>query len=355
MGEAKAAGALLPTRFPAYGSHDCTVMNHQKHIISHEANDVEIGLLDLGRVLWRQKWIVVGAAALGLLVAVFYLNVATYKYTAELKVSPSQSSGASSGKAGGLASLASIAGVNLGQGGGATPFELYLEGLRSGLSAEVLVERPDIMKVIFQAEWNDKDSRFKQPESFIGNSARFVKSALGIPVYSWREPNSARLRSYIQENVKISESPKSPVVTISFSHPDPKFAAQFLDTVHQSLDENLRQKALIRSNKYIVYLTAQLQQVTIAEHRAALAQALSEQERFRMTASSGLAYAADPFGQVTSSLSPTSPRPMVVIFLSIVLGTVLGSLLALARWWLQEEKKRKATITPLGVMDRLEE
>lgn len=314
-------------------------MNNQKLAILPESEDVEIGLLDLVGALWQQRWIIFGVVAASVALAIFYLNVATYKYTAELKVTPSQSSGAGSSSVGGLASLASIAGVNISQDGAVTPFELYLEGLKSGLVAGSLVDRNDIMKVIYQAEWNESAQEFQERTSLSGNISRTVKRGLGLPVYSWNEPSAARLQAYIQENIKITESPKSSVVTISFSHPDPKFAKYFLTIIHDSLDDHLRQKAITRSNKYISYLTAKLQQVSIAEHRAALAEALSEQEKFRMKASSGLAYAADPFGGVATSLQPTTPRPSIIIVLSIILGTVLGSLAGLAKWWLGSQRQ----------------
>ena len=332
-------GRICPAtdKFVQIRELNSAAMNNQPPMISHQTDDVEIGLLDLIQTLWKKRWIVVGIMIACIAVAIFYLNIATYKYTAELKVTPSQLSGAGSSNAGGLAGLASLAGVHLSKDSTATPFELFMEGLKSGLAAESLVHDRDIMKVAFQAEWSESKGGFVERKSLPGNIIRAVKRGLGLPVYPWKEPNAIRLQNYIQENVKITESPKSPVVTISFSHKDPVFAKKFLTVLHESLDNQLREKALIRSTKYISYLTNQLQKVTVAEHRAALADALSEQEKFRMTASSGLAYAADPFGTVTVSLNPTSPRPAIVIILSVILGLVLGSLIALAASWMRKE------------------
>lgn len=319
-------------------------MNSQKPVTSLESDGDEIDLVALAAAIWQRRWIVIGAIIASVAVAIFYLNTATYKHTAELKVIPSQSSGVGGSSTGGLAGLASLAGVNISKDGGVSPFEQYLEGIKSGLVAETLSNHAKIMKVLFRSEWDENTQRFVEKRGFVGNAAQSIKGLLGLPTYPWQEPNTARLQGYIRENVVVSENPKSQFVTVSFEHQDPQFAKQFLTELHEALNEELRQKALVRSTKYIAYLTAQLQRVTVAEHREALVQALSEQEKFRMTASSGLAYAADPFGSVTVSLRPTSPRPAVVIILSIILGGVVGSLTAIVAWWLDE--KRQSTGTP---------
>lgn len=321
-------------------------MNSQQPVTSNVLDGDEIDLLALLAAIWQRRWIVIGTVIACLAVAIFYLNIATYKYTAELKVMPSESSGAGSVSTGGLASLASMAGVNLSKEGSVTPFEQYLEGLKSGLVAETLANRTEIMKVLFRSEWDESKQRFVETSGLPSRAIRSISHMLGLPTYPWQQPNTARLQSYIQKNIAINENPKSQFVTISFEHESPKFARQFLTELHEALDEELRQKALVRSTKYITYLTNQLQQVTVAEHREALVQALSEQEKFRMTASSGLAYAADPFGSVTVSLKPTSPRPIIVIILSIILGGVIGSLAAIVAQWLSEKRQSTAPSSP---------
>lgn len=314
-------------------------MNSQQPVYSHDPDSDEIDLLALAVAIWKRRWIVIGAIIASLAVAILYLNVATYKYTAELKVIPSQSSGMGSGSAGGLASLASFAGVNLSKEGGVAPFEQYLEGIKSGLVANTLSDQSAIMKVLFQTEWDENKQAFVEKRGLIGSTIRGMSQLLGLPIYPWQEPNTARLQRFIQRNIVVSESSKSQFVTISFEHPDPKFASYFLAVLHEALNEELRLNALVRSTKYIEYLTEQLQKVTIAEHREALVQALGEQEKFRMTASSGLAYAADSFGDVTTSLKPTSPRPAVVIVMSVILGGILGSLAAILLGWLRENRE----------------
>ena len=64
--------------------------------------------------------------------------------------------------------------------------------------------------------------------------------------------------------------------------------------------------------------------------RQALHDILAEQEKRRMVASSNLPFAAEPFGAPTVSVKATSPRPLLLIFTSLVLGIVLGVAIALS-------------------------
>ncbi len=297
-----------------------------------------IGIRELLAVLWAQRWVVLFVVIGFMAAAVAYLNVANYRYTAELKITPAQSSGGGSAGGAGLASLASLAGVSLGKESSVTPFQLYIEGVKSRAVAEAMARQPEIMKVVFQGEWAESERRFVNRPGAASQISRAVKNALGIPVYPWQAPDAARLQQYIQNNVNIIESPKSPVVTLTFSHPDPQFAELFLASLNRNLDEQLRRKALIRTGRYISYLSEQLRRVTIAEHRLALTNSLSEQEKFRMMASSGLAYAADPFGEPTSSIIPTSPKPATTLVLSAFLGLAVGTLVAFGRWYLAKQR-----------------
>lgn len=308
----------------------------------------EIDLIELFSNLWKQRWLIVAIVAFGLVAGIFYLQRATYLYTAELKVAPAQAAHSSSkSKLGGLASLASIAGVNMGQDPGTMSFLLYTEGVSSRSVADALSRERELMKVIFRNEWDEDAQRFVEPQpGLVGSAARTIKSLLGIPSYGWEKPGAARLQDYIEKNVKLTEDTGSPVVTLSFAHEDPLFAAQFLMEIHRVLDSNIREKARQRATQYIDYLSKQLQSANMIEHRNALAQALSEQEKSRMMASSTLAFAAEPLDPATTSLRPTNPNPVLVLTLSIILSAAIGVGVALLRLQFSNYQARARTSVP---------
>jgi hypothetical protein len=286
--------------------------------------DIEVNRYsEIASVITKEKWKLLVIIATFIVMAIIYLNHATYYYTATMNVTPVQTSSNSS-KLGNLAGLASIAGVSLPQDSASMSFALYTEGLRSRLAADTLSRNPVIMQSVFKSEWNAQQARFVEPNAPMKPVIRAAKTILGLPQYRWRAPDSARLQVYLQKEIKIIRSPKSPVVTIIYSNPDADFAGTMLSSLNKVVDNSLRQRSLNRSNDSIAYLTRQMARVTLAEHREAVAAALSEQEKQRMFASSSMPFAAEPFDGIIMSLRPTSPQPVIVLIAAVFAGLVAG-------------------------------
>jgi len=292
-----------------------------------QIGDDEIDLRELFRTLWTGRWTIALVTAAFVALAVIYLHVATYRYTAELVLTPTQSSNTS--RLGGLGGLASLAGVSLPQDQKEMSFSLYQQGVHSRGLADALARHKPLMRVVFANEWNVDAGRWQQPRGAMSSMVGALKNILGVPVYEWRTPDGARLQTYLKREVGVAEDMKKPFVTLTFDHKDPEFAVYFLNTLNVELDNILRQKALERATSNIAYLSEQLSRVTITEHRAAIAESLSEQEKQKMAASSSAPFAADPFGTASASLRPTSPRPPLVLIMSLIGGVMLGSLVVL--------------------------
>lgn len=296
------------------------------------ARDDEIDLAELIGKLWEGRWLIALVTGTTLLLAVLYLHLATYRYTAQLTLTPAQNAGSQlTSRMGGLGGLASLAGVSLPQDSSAMAFSLYVEGVHSRVLADAVANHPDLMRIVFEEEWNAVGEQWREPTGLVATTVRTAKGILGAPLADWRAPDGARLQEFTAQEVGISQDPREPFVTLTFNHKDPEFAARFLDTLHHELDNLLRQRALLRTTGNIAYLSDQLGKVTIAEHRQAIAATLSEQEKQRMSASSSAPYAADPFGPANVSRTPTSPRPVLVLIGGILLGMVAGGALVLIR------------------------
>jgi uncharacterized protein involved in exopolysaccharide biosynthesis len=261
------------------------------------------------------------------LLAVLYLHLATYRYRADLAVAPPQTSSSGSlgsSLGGGLGGLAALAGVGGASNAGGLNFQLYREGIMQRETAEALARDDWVLQSIFQSEWDAQRKVWAEPDTPVRTIRNALIGLLGVQGRGWSAPDAARLQDHIMEKVSVTTNSKSPVVMVSYTHPDPVFAARFLDRIHAVVDADLRQRLLARTGENIGYLSAKLQQVTIAEHRQALSQALSEQEKLRMTASSTVAFAAEPYGRASATRRPVSPNPVVALAVGVGLGVVLG-------------------------------
>lgn len=293
--------------------------------------DAEIDLVALISTIWQRKRPVAICMMIGTMLSLLYLHTVTYKYTAQLQVTPVQATAAGgAGALGGLRGLASIAGINLPGDSANIAFQLYTESLTSRVVAEeIVVKHPELLHEIFASEWDPANRKWKAPPRSFGWAKDAVKRVLGLPLRQWSTPNAARLQQYIEGTINVVQNPKTPVVTISMDHGNRDFAVRFLSALHAVADERLRHNALDRTTHYIDYLTEKLASTTVAEHRLAIAQALSEQEKQRMMTSATTSFAAEPFGRPSASAWPTTPQPFLIILFGIIFGLFVGIAVAI--------------------------
>ena len=297
------------------------------------AREDDVTLSELAFKLWRGKiWIILGVA-LGLVAAVFYLNRATFLYTATMKVTAAPSSqSSSSSRLGALGGLASLAGMSVGATA-ASPFDIYLETLTTENVARRLASDPRIMRTVFKSDWNIQARRWEEPRQGIrARLGRSLKQAIGVPVAIWRAPRERELAGFLSSQMEILRDAKSPVVTITLRHSNPQFAAELLSAVNREADRLIRDNVLVRSRSYADYLSHRLPTVTVAEQREALTQVLSEQEKSIMMASSSVSFAATVVSGPVVSPLPTKPNVMMVILVGILGGGIVGSSVALIDW-----------------------
>jgi hypothetical protein len=295
----------------------------------------DIDLAQLARLV-RERWRLVLGFILGaLFLALTYLHLAEYTYTATLVVSPVASSSASTGglasKLGGLGNIASLAGINIGGNTGTQAFMMYQEGLYSRDVAEQLAKDPQIMHSVFHKQWDAENKKWLPPLPVVRAIFQFGKVILGVPLRPWQPPDGALLQEYIIDHVEVDPDPEKPLVTITYRYKDAQMAVRFLRELDGAVDNKLRSIALVRANQYVGYLSDQLNKVTNTDIRDALMTTLIDQENTVMMASVTAPYAAQPFGPPSASRRPLNPKPLLILPAALLIGGLFGSL---AAFWL---------------------
>ena len=289
-------------------------------LIAVDRGAEEIDVFGLLLRLWRRKLLALAFVAFTVALGVLYLNIAEYRFSAELTVTPVDQSGPK--LSGGLAALGSLAGIDPGLQGGSS-FALYGEAATSYPVAERLAHDPRIMHGAFRKQWDAVNRRWITPSGWSADLIASVKRIAGVPLQPWAPPGAVELRDYLQKNVTVADDKKKALLRLSFHDTDPKFSIYLLEQIAIDADDFLRAKSLRRANIYVAYLEIRLNQVQVAEYRTSLAQALISYENTRMMASSRASFAAEPFGDIWLSTRPTSPEPLIVIGASLVIGIVL--------------------------------
>ncbi len=288
----------------------------------------EVAIGDVMGVLRAGWWQIAAVVAAMLLLSILYLQAAERRYLSSLVVTPVSGS---AGLPSGIGGLASLAGINVPGSDADSQFELFVEGLTTRESAERLVRaHPDLLPRMFPGEWNAQRRQWQQPAGTVAGISRGIKSVLGMDS-GYRPPDAARVQRWLSNELGVSKARDQRLTVISVETPDPDFGQKLLAALHETGDSLLRTRAVERADDYVAYLTGKLTEVTVADYRQTLVEALAEQEKTRMMASSNLPFAADPFGPPSTPDKPSSPNAILVLAVSIVFGLVIGVLLVLVR------------------------
>lgn len=302
-------------------------------------------------IVWAlvQGWWIILISVLGFVVwTANSLHSEGLQYQAQIQVTPTpaqQGGGAAAG--GGLAAAAAALNLNGPTVTQGNDFQLYLNSFSSRDLADELAQNPTFMHTIFASEWNEATQTWHEPElSPTQAREKWFRDLLGFPEVQWHAPNGEDMLSFLTATVEVQQDPRKPFLArITCTWYEPKFALQFLAAAHHAADDALRRKALKRANDNIAFLNDRLAKVTLAEHRTALAAALSQQEQNAMMAQSNSAYAADLIEQPWTSSYPVFPRPVRELLMSVALGAFVGGSLAVLQWmalrWYRSRRPRR--------------
>jgi len=304
-----------------------------------------LDLAALGRVLWQRRIVFAITVPTALILAILYLNVATRRYEVTLQLAPVEKSQASQGS---LGALGAIAGLDLSSGGQGSEFKIFVAALQSHAAAEALANNNGLLRRLYPQDWSDADHAWREPpHGFLYALLQGLKSGVGLPVQTWEPPSANRLYQFLQEEIEVTPSRDSPIVTIRVWNRDPELAKALLSDLVTSVDRFLRNRALRRADGYIDYLTRKLQQITVADYRQSLLQNLSDQEKNRMMAAANVSYAAEVFSGPSASEVPVLPSALTTFVVAILAGFITGSVIVyylhasgrafpvpvLRRWW----------------------
>ncbi|MCJ8305293.1 Wzz/FepE/Etk N-terminal domain-containing protein, partial [Shewanella sp.] len=130
-------------------------------------NDDEIDLREIFAVIWQGKWLIIAITAVFAIGAViFAINQPNiYKSEALLAPAESEQAGGLAALAGQFGGLASMAGINLGGGGGVDKTQMAIEVMKSRRFTSQFIQRhkilPDLMAV---DKWNMSDNSITYDE-----------------------------------------------------------------------------------------------------------------------------------------------------------------------------------------------
>ena len=219
----------------------------------------EIDLVDLLRKLWVKRKLILTVTAIFLLIGIFVAMVSPVSYTASCTVVPQSGEN----KSGGLGGVAAMMGVNLGtsmMSEGTLSPDIYPEIVKSVpftleiMQTPIVTEKSDDKAITLYEYYTEKQY---QDRNLLGSIKKYTLGLPGVILGSFRkeEPvqetvaqgdtvtvyslnaREKRVFNAIQGAIQISSNSKEGYVSIGYSFPEAKPAAEVTNRIYRTLEK----------------------------------------------------------------------------------------------------------------------
>jgi len=183
-----------------------------------------------------------GFAAISLLLSLVAISLWPRSYTATATIAPTTSLG-TTGSSGVASALSAIGARSLLGSGEISPFDMYIDVLKSKRLAQQLTEKTQFPRIIFHDQWDPQMKSWKAKSGLLHRFKISVKSVLGLT--SEDHPGVDDMVKFLASHLIIvsKESASeafSPITEIAFKYNDPDTAKQMLQTILDDADAILR-------------------------------------------------------------------------------------------------------------------
>lgn len=294
--------------------------------------DDEIDLRELFSVLWQGRWLISMISSSACLLAIIFALLTPNQYQANVLLAPAQknSSGMSSAL-GQLGGLASLAGINIGDGQDGDT-RIALEVMQSRSFIEQFIKQSGITIEIMAAKsWDSDTKRLLIDENiFDTNSRQWTRTP---PAGRELVPSLWEVYEVFLDMLVVSEDKKTGLVSVSIEYFSPYLAKQWVENYILAINLYLQQRKLARIEKNIRYLQEQIATTSVAEMREIFFTLIEEQVKSKMLVEASPDYAFTTVSEAMVPEKKSQPKRALIVILAALLGGMLSICLVLCRYY----------------------
>jgi uncharacterized protein involved in exopolysaccharide biosynthesis len=288
---------------------------------TEEPADIDQGmnLIDIGFVVWRNKWLVIVTIALCVGLAVLYVLKAEPWYRAEVLVKlaeSKQAQGLLGQLGGGVGGLASLAGLDMGSNKSAEPIAV----LKSRELAGAFIESQDLLPVFFADNWDAAGKHWKSPD---------IK----------KQPDIRDGIRYFETTVlKVQEDKKTGLIIVAVEWTDAKTAATWANLLVERVNDRMRQRALAEGDSSMRYLKQELAETNIVPLQQSIGRVIETQLQQLILAKSNDEYAFRVIDHAEIPKWRDHPKSVVIVAAAFLAGGAISVFFLISRHVLRSSR-----------------
>jgi uncharacterized protein involved in exopolysaccharide biosynthesis len=320
-------------------SIEVTKYQQDSEFTSRPVADDEIDLRELFAVIWQGKWLIIAITAIFAIGAVIFAIKQPNIYKSEALLAPAsaeQGGGGLAALAGQFGGLASMAGINLGGGGGADKTQMAIEVMKSRQFTSDFIQKhnilPDLMAV---KEWNLADNTLAYNDELYNRAENKWLREVNAPFKP--EPSMQEAYKEFSKVIAVNAAKDTGMVTISVEHVSPAIAQQWVTWLVQDINRVMKERDVAEAMRSTEFLNQQIEQTNVADIRTILYKLIEEQAKTIMFAEVRDEYV---FKTIDPALVPeekAGPKRALICVLGTMLGGMLGVMLVLIRHFVRKE------------------
>ncbi|WP_351124357.1 Wzz/FepE/Etk N-terminal domain-containing protein [Shewanella sp. T24-MNA-CIBAN-0130] len=306
---------------------------------SRAVADDEIDLRELFSVIWQGKWLIIAITAVFAIGSVIFAINQPNIYKSEALLAPADSEqgggglGALAGQFGGLASMA---GINLGGGGGVDKTQMAIEVMKSRQFTSDFIQNHNILPDLMAAKkWNIADNSISYDEDVYNAADNKWLREVQLPFKP--EPSMQEAYKEFSKIIAVNAAKDTGMVTVSVEHLSPQVAQQWVNWLVADINNEMKQRDVAEANRSKAFLQTQIQQTNVADIRTILYKLIEEQTKTIMFAEVRDEYVFKTIDPAFVPEEKAKPKRALICVLGTMLGGMLAVMLVLIRYFVRKD------------------
>jgi len=280
----------------------------------------EIDLRELGKTIWKHRWKLLLFTTIVTFITVIFMLAKPNIYTSSAKLIPQEKQ---SNIPGGLSSLASLAGIDVGGSGGGSlrPDEAF-----KALANDYEFMREFLLRNKFYERINSPDADKNYVFAFGYDGIYRLLHSKKKREKENKEDSLFNTYKDFSKKLSISSDKKSSLITISFEDPDRFLARDVVLAFLKDASKKLKENDLINITKKIAYYKEELSKTTDAALKKQLSDLISALIQKEVLAKANKYYNVKLFipPEVPHIKDKSGPKRALIVIVAFVTSIILG-------------------------------
>ncbi|WP_028765180.1 Wzz/FepE/Etk N-terminal domain-containing protein [Shewanella colwelliana] len=302
-------------------------------------SDDEIDLRELFAVIWQGKWLIIAITALFAIGSVVFAIMQPNIYKSEALLAPAseEQSGGLSALASQFGGLASMAGINLGGGGGVDKTQMAIEVMKSRQFASDFIQKHQLLPDLMAAEkWNMAENTVIYDADLYDVSANKWVREVEAPFKP--KPSMQEAYKEFSKIVSVNSAKDTGMVTVAVEHLSPSVAQQWVNWLVEDINKVMKERDVAEANRSSEFLNKQIALTNVADIRSILYKLIEEQAKTIMFAEVRDEYVFKTIDPALVTEEKDKPKRVLIFILGTILGGMFGVMVMLIRYFLRQQK-----------------